>query len=348
MKAKVLRENLLSKLQAIPRLKGHAGMSQQVNILGVAVRLRPLIEALKLTKEDMLDLRTGIISWEELTDKSIHQPELKPTPGLEIKYHNTILRMIGFKGKDAPVVVFGDPPKMEGKWIDGREWANALEFAVLYTTADQCRPVLQCVNFNCNKKIELAGADGFRLGITKLDNPGFRGSFVLNREDLKRIIPRLKKSKDCVISKGDKTVKFSIDGQVFELAKLDATFPSYKQLVPKAKADIKFSAWQMHQAVKNLKTIVKDAGGILWLHIDKQQITISAHDEALGESKAVIDCKSPQATKVAINVNYLIPTLKQAGDGIVKMAVGSPSSPIKFEWPGHTAVIMPMFVQWDQ
>jgi DNA polymerase-3 subunit beta len=76
--------------------------------------------------------------------------------------------------------------------LGGNELADALSRVLPFTATEDSRPVLQCVKVvQKDGKITLIAADGFTLGEISLDFEAGEAEALINRDDVKGLIPAL-------------------------------------------------------------------------------------------------------------------------------------------------------------
>ncbi len=85
--------------------------------------------------------------------------------------------------------------------LGGNELAEALSKVLPFTNTDDARPVLQCVKvIQKDGKLTLIAADGFTLGEISLDFEAGEAEALINRDDVKGLIPALRKAKRVKVS----------------------------------------------------------------------------------------------------------------------------------------------------
>ncbi len=272
-------------------------------------------------------------------------------------------------------------PETAGTGINIQEFLPALQKAMVYAATEQTRPILCCVRFEFSgTKLSLIAADGFRLGIFKLPCAVKSKPFLIDTSDLVKVCQLMRAAKpdgfgqgktytypDIYMSQNKDSVTFTCQYASVKCLKVSGNYPQYDQLIPKEGTQIKIIASQMLEAVQNVSIMARDGEGIIRLTFTGQEGQISARSEELGDTIVKIAAIAQADCKVAANGRYLIDTLKQipapkpvkvissrVGKGILKyppekpidMFITNKKSPIRFEWPDSTSIIMPMFVQW--
>ncbi len=362
----LLREGLVDALTQAKEPK--------VNILGVNISRQPLLQALKINKQgDVLTLSYGNISWPEAKAKFggqwITTPALDSQPCLQISLDHTTMRFLDkpaeyikgtFEGTTYLNILTERITEPTAPGINILEFLPALQHAMTYAATDDTRPILHCILFEFSgTKLTLVGADGFRLGVFKVPCKLKYKPFTLDTSDLVKVCHLIKAAKATGTGKGkswpdiymaqDKdSVTFTCQYASVKCLKVTGNYPAYQTLIPKAGTKVEVMAWQLLEAVQNANVAARDGSGIVRLVFTGNEASISAVSQEESESQVKIPAKVEAACKVAANGRYLADTLKQIGDAKVKIFVTTPSSPIRFEWPGNTVVIMPMFVQWGE
>lgn len=363
MKVQTLNENLTKSLSSIKESK--------VNICGVVVNRKPLLEALKVNKDlELITLETGKVSWSYLSDKNevLKHAEVVDKPALRIRLGNKI-RMdflhqseIDTKCVSPAKLDFTFSTEKSGIALDTRKLIDALTYVLPACATEENRIVLTCVVFDCSPTgITLASADGYRLHTTKFEATGLTEKRLLipASEINQALIPFLKsikpigkgKSKyypEVYFSYTDNTATFSTDKGHTELYLLDGTYPSYEKLIPDScGSKIEFIASDMLQALKSLKNVATYSTGIVRLKFANSQCHLAAKSDEYGDAESTIDCKVNQDCQIALNIKYLIDLLSICKAELVTAYITTDSSPLKIELCNNrVAVLMPMFVQW--
>lgn len=359
---KTLTENVIKALSSVKE--------DNVSIADVAIDRRKLLEVLKLQNRignEFLTINYGKVAWRD-SDYTVDNESC-----VQFSCNHTVMRFLNrpkSKNWQEPKIIPLNfvtrltKTKLAGIPIDTQELIKALTFVLPCVAIETSRPVLNCILFESGDDIlKLVAADGFRLGIDKVNASGVPTDQVLiDRADIARLMTFLKaikpvgsgKSKywpEVYVSYADKAIKFMDEsGSAIKLDKQKGTFPNYALLIPKDGTKIEFISNDMLRAVKSVANIANDGSGIVRLNFKHGKpcgrITISAQSPEYGESSADCDALVEADCKIAANNRYLIDFLNQCKDSRLTMRVSSDSSPMVFEVDGRTSVIMPMFVQW--
>ena len=123
------------------------------------------------------------------------------------------------------------------------ELAEALFRVLPFTAADDSRPVLHCVKaVQKDNKLNLTAADGFCLIETSLDFEAGEDDILINREDIKSLIPALRKARRAKVyfeSKSDNdngllSKSLIIDTELikYTLSGNQGSYPDYEKVFP--------------------------------------------------------------------------------------------------------------------
>jgi len=368
---KVLKENLIAKLSSIKE--------DNVSIADVTINRQKLLTALKLQSQpdaDTLTLTYGNVSWEDKFKSPYsgwQEVKVDNEPCLQFSCNHTTMRFLNrpkVKNWQEPKVIplnFVDrseytEPELMGIPLDTQELIKALSFVLPCVASEKTRPVLNCILFESDKDaIKLVAADGFRLGIDKVNADGIPTDKVLiHLTDIHKLLTFLKANKPIGKGKGKyypevylaydyETVKFSTKDSTLELEKQKGTFPDYSRLIPESGTHIQLIASDMLEAVKALNTIAKDGSGIIRLKFSKypDKLTLSASSEEVGNSSVECLARVDKPCYIAANSKYLIDYLRPCNDNVIDLFITQNTSPmICHNGLDQLQVIMPMFVQW--
>ena len=235
------------------------------------------------------------------------------------------------------------------------ELAEALARVLPFTASDDSRPILGCVKVVIKEgKLTLVSADGFRLAIASLNFDGSEAEALINRDDMRGLIPALRKAKRARLAveqesdSGDDSLTRAVivDTELvrYKLHHQDGSYPDYEKVIPaEFTAKASFDTKEAIKASRSLLTIwhddkIKPDWHTLILSIANGKIGIEATEE---RGKAEIEAETEGEGKIAVNGKYLLDALK-ACDGIVSLQVVSPTSPMLFSSNGYQLVVMPI------
>ncbi len=247
------------------------------------------------------------------------------------------------KAEDYPPV-----PEVKGQTITLPSLAKALSEVVYAVATEESRPVLASVYFNPvgKARIELVGADGFRLAITRT---GFTGTapekgFMVPRAALPCLLKLFPRARITIgeplpDAPGAYPLLFEANGLRLFCRSVPGTFPNYQQLLPHG---------QMHRltvSVPELKAAIakaKPESGIIRLMGQGGKLTVSWRIDDENTFEAKLPAKG--TIKVALNIKYLLDLLRR--EGPVTFLTTSPTARMMVKQGPTIQVCMPMFVQW--
>jgi len=240
--------------------------------------------------------------------------------------------------------------------LGGNELADALSRVLPFTDSDDARPVLQCVKVvQKDGKLTLIAADGFTLGEINLDFEAGEAEALINRDDVKAIIPALRKAKRVKVSFEQKpdndnggllAKSLVIDTELikYSLPSKDGSYPDYGKVFPSDFiASTSFDTKEAIKACQSLLAIWFDdkTKGLyrpLTLTVADNKVTIEAKED---RGSMVVSAETSGEARIAVAGNYLIKALRACG-GIAEMKLTSPQSPITFSVDGYRCLVMPM------
>ena len=240
--------------------------------------------------------------------------------------------------------------------LGGSELAEALSRVLPFTDTDDARPILQCVKVvQKDGKLILIAADGFTLGEISLDFETGEAEALVNRDDVKGLIPALRKAKRVKVSFEQKPdsdnggllakslvidtelIKYSLPSQQGSYPDYDKVFPS--DFIATASFDTKeaIKACQSLLAIwfdDNTKGLLRP----LTLTVADDKVVIEAKED---RGQMAIPAETSGEAKIAVAGNYLTKALRACG-GIAEMKLASLKSPIAFTVDGYRCLVMPM------
>jgi len=241
--------------------------------------------------------------------------------------------------------------------LGGNELAEALSRVLPFTDTDDARPVLQCVKVvQKDGKLTLIAADGFTLGEINLDFEDGEAEALINRDDVKGLIPALRKAKRVKVSFEQKpdndnggllAKSLVIDTELikYSLPSQDGSYPDYGKVFP---SDfIATASFDTKEAIKACQSLLAiwfnddETKGLyrpLTLTVADNKVTIEAKED---RGSMAISAETSGEAKIAVAGNYLIKALRACG-GIAEMKLASPQSPIALTVDGYRCLVMPM------
>jgi len=240
--------------------------------------------------------------------------------------------------------------------LGGNELAEALSRVLPFTDADDARPILQCVKVvQKDDKLTLIAADGFTLGEISLDFEAGEAEALINRDDVKAIIPALRKAKRVKVSFEQKpdsdnggllAKSLVVDTELikYSLPSQDGSYPDYGKVFPSDYiATASFDTKEAIKACQSLLAIWFDdeTKGLyrpLTLTVADNKVTIEAKED---RGSMVISAETSGEARITVAGNYLIKALRACG-GIAEMKLASSQSPIALAVDGYRCLVMPM------
>ena len=240
--------------------------------------------------------------------------------------------------------------------LGGNELAEALSRVLPFANTDDARPILQCVKVvQKDGKLTLIAADGFTLGEISLDFEAGEAEALINRDDVKGLIPALRKAKRVKVSFEQKpdsdnggllSKSLVIDTELikYSLPSQEGSYPDYDKVFPSDFiASASFDTKEAVKACQSLLAIWFDDNtkGLfrpLTLTVADNKVTIEAKED---KGSMVVSAETSGEAKIAVAGNYLIKALRACG-GIAEMKLASSKSPIVFTVDGYRCLVMPM------
>jgi len=223
------------------------------------------------------------------------------------------------------------------------ELAEALSRVLPFTSKEDTRPVLQCVNFVAKEgKLYLVSADGFRLSVVTLDYDDGEGKALVNREELKGIASALRRAKRVRLAfEGEDVKTLILDTELvrYKWISDDGSFPEYEKLIPSEHNCLThFDTTEAIRAVNSLKALSDGKSYPIDLTIASGKIVMANPDD---KGQAEIIAETDGEVRIRLDGSYLADALKACG-GMVELKLTDGKSPVLFTSNGYKLVVMPM------
>jgi DNA polymerase-3 subunit beta len=240
--------------------------------------------------------------------------------------------------------------------IGSNELAEALSRILPFTATDNSREILRCIKVSQkDSKLMLIASDGFSLGELSLDFEAGEAEALINRDDIKGLLPALRKAKRVKVSFEQKpesdnggllAQSLILDTELikYRIASNQGSYPDYGKVIPtEFVATASFDTTEAIRACYSLLNVWFDDStkGLfrpLILTVAEGKLTIEAKEE---RGSMEIPAETSGELRIAVAGNYLLKALKTCG-GIAEMKLASPQSPITFIVDGYRCLIMPM------
>lgn len=241
--------------------------------------------------------------------------------------------------------------------LGGSELAKALSRVLPFTSTEESKPTLNCVKVEIKDGVlTLVGADGYRLAVASLDLAQEDGEVLIHRDDVKELIPVLKRARrvrlgivkdsDTDTDGGLEVNRLTIDTELvsYKLSGQDGEYPNYTNVLPSEyMANASFDTKGAIAASQNLLALwhddqIKPMREPLTLTIGEGKLTIEAKD---GIGQAEIEAETDGQGQVSVDGKYLVESLKACG-GIVNFAISGSITPMAFNADGYFALVMPV------
>ena len=240
--------------------------------------------------------------------------------------------------------------------LGANELAEALSKVIPFAATGDDRPVLACVKVaQRDDKLLLIAADGFTLGEISLDFEAGEAEALINRDDLKGLMPALRKAKRVKVSfeqkpdndNGGLLVKsLVIDTELikYRVPSQEGSYPDYDKVFP---GDfIATASFDTREAIKACQSLLAvwfdDATKGLYrpliLTIADGKVSIEAKED---RASMAVSAETSGEAKITVAGSYLMKALRACGD-IVEMKLAGATSPITFTVDGCRCLAMPL------
>jgi DNA polymerase-3 subunit beta len=240
--------------------------------------------------------------------------------------------------------------------MGGSELAEALSRVLPFTASDESRQVLRCIKVvQKDSKLTLIASDGFTLGELNLDFEAGEAEALISRDDIKGLIPALRKAKRVHLSFEQKpdgenggllAKSLIIDTELikYRLSSNQGSYPEYDKVFPtEFIATASFDTSEALKACRSLLAVWFDDStkGLfrpLILTVADGKLAIEAKEE---RGSMAIPAETSGEAKIAVTGNNLIKALRACGS-IAEMKLSSSTSPITLTIDGYRCLVMPM------
>ena len=264
------------------------------------------------------------------------------------KYKSTIN---GILADDFPELPTIDEKEAVTFKINVDIFKEAVNEVIIASSNDTTRPALTGVFFNTFEgSLYIAATDGYRLADKKfVDKVKSEIKAIVPTNALQEVIRSIADSMDEIeILINDSQIRFRM-GEIEITSKLiDASFPDYRQLIPKDNSNIiELDKAELIRMTKVAALFARDSGGSIVCEAKKDEGTfsISAVASELGENTAAMEANVKEDGKVVLNSRYLLDALNAAVEGKITFALSGKLAPVvikNVKSDDYTHIIMPL------
>jgi DNA polymerase III sliding clamp (beta) subunit (PCNA family) len=216
--------------------------------------------------------------------------------------------------------------------------------------------MLECVKVvQKDGKLTLIASDGFTLGELNLDFEAGDAEALVNRDDIRGLIPALRKAKRVMVSFEQKpdnsnggllAKSLSVDTELIKyiLPSQHGVYPDYDKVFPtEFIATASFDTKEAFNACHSILAVwfddtTKGLHRPLILTVADGKVIIEAKED---RGSMAIAAETSGEAKIAVAGNYLVKALRACG-GIVEMKLASSTLPITLSVDGYRCLVMPM------
>ena len=228
---------------------------------------------------------------------------------------------------------------------------EAVNQVIIATSNDTTRPALTGVYFNTYEgSLYIAATDGYRLADKKfVDKVKSEIKVIVPTNALQEVIRSISDDMDEIeVLITDMQIRFRM-GEIEITSKLiDASFPDYRQLIPKdIKNIITLDKAELIRMTKVAALFARESGGSIVCEAKKDEGTfsVSAVASELGENSSAMEAEVSDDGKVVLNSRYLLDALNATVEGKITFGLAGKLSPVVInnaKSDDYTHIIMPL------
>jgi DNA polymerase-3 subunit beta len=200
--------------------------------------------------------------------------------------------------------------------------------------------------------MSMVATDGHRLAFVRVhESPGksAKGEVLLPRKTLNEIARLIDGVETIEFSQGENHLFFRAGGRLLISRKIDANFPAYERVIPKANDKrIDFDRDRLASAVKRVRLLSNERSKAVKFVMGRDQVDITSSTPELGEAHEVLPVDYGGSTmQICFNADYVDNFLSAVETEQVQLEFKDEMSqavmkPVGAEGYEYTYVIMPM------
>ncbi len=247
------------------------------------------------------------------------------------KYKSTIN---GILADDFPELPKIDEEEAATFKINVDIFKEAVNEVIIAASNDTTRPALTGVFFNTfNNSLFIAATDGYRLADRKfVEKVQSEIKVIVPTNALQEVIRSISDNvEEIEVLITDSQIRFRM-GEIEITSKLiDASFPDYRQLIPKDCTNIiELDKAELIRMTKVAALFARDSGGSVVCEAKKDEgiFSISAVASELGENTSAMGANISEDGKVVLNSRYLLDALNATVEGKIIFGLSGKLAPV--------------------
>jgi DNA polymerase-3 subunit beta len=228
---------------------------------------------------------------------------------------------------------------------------EAVNEVIIASSNDTTRPALTGVYFNTfDGSLYIAATDGYRLADRKfVDEVKSEIKAIVPTNALQEVIRSISDNMDEIeVLINDSQIRFRM-GEIEITSKLiDASFPDYRQLIPKDCSNIiELDKAELIRMTKVAALFARESGGSIVCEAKKEEgsFSVSAVASELGENSSAMEAVVSEDGKVVLNSRYLLDALNSTIEGKITFGLSGKLAPVIIKNAknnDYTHIIMPL------
>jgi len=280
----------------------------------------------------------------DIGDDEVTVRQLKQS--VEITSGSLTVRLVGPDPSSFP---FQNEPKSIGKvTVKAADLIAALRETIYATAKEETRYAINGVLMEISKDVTVVATDGRRLAVRSapiMREPSNDLVAIIPQRTAQLLVKLVDEEQDLEISVAKDSIVFSQDESKIFSRLLDARFPEWRQVVPKATTGkVTIERARLVAGLRQAAVVLsgKDMRTVTLQFEDGGDMSIQAEQSATGTAVASVPCTSNVALRVAVNADYLIEPLKASSADTVEFNVTDGSAPMLIEIGKMQYVLMPI------
>ena len=274
---------------------------------------------------------------------------------IKLNSGNAEYKMAGIAGEEFPVIPEFSDAKAQN--VKKEIFAGMIKKTRFAVSTDETRQILCGILMMVEKgKLKMVATDGRRLSyiaksVPENDKTAQSIKVVIPAKavnELTRMLEFLPTEAMVKIDVKETQICFNANDITLISRIIDGHFPNYEQVIPKeSKIKINLKTQALLQATKRVALMAGDKTGHVKYSLEKNQLTISAKTQEIGEAQDRLDIEySGEPMEIGYNPAFIIDVLNNADSEDIVFELTNALNPgvIRLPKDDYLAVIMPMRV----
>lgn len=274
---------------------------------------------------------------------------------LNLESNNLFYSLLIYNSQEYPKINF--PSNLDFIQASKNDISKMIQITHHAISNDETRIYLNGLYFQeVNKKLRAVATDGHRLSLIETSTLEMESSsnhllngIIVPKKGVSELKRMTDNDGDLIYLAVDESFLFAKinEDYILSIRLIAREYPKYQAVIPiKPGNKLTANRSKLFEAIKRIRIMTNEKSNQVRLHINDNQIELSANHPSLGKAKEIIPVDyRGKSLDIGFNAKYLIDVLSILDDGDVEFELNSEISPVVIKSPNldnYLGIIMPL------